>query len=438
MKQQKPSFPSRCTLFTEDKTMKTILLILAVIVSVLGFILTAAVDGLAKCEQALLKMKIAQEEAETAKDELSKAENKLKEATSRLDASCSHLWALGRSLGATVGSVTREKITLGAPAPKDKVLGKAFYEDKAYRGAKRRWEEDKVEYEDAKRKVDEANAKWQKEKDDYVAAREEYRRLRAEHVAEEKEAEEEAERKIEEIEKIKWVADEEKTVSSKGKKNGEEVVVSAKCTGIDTIKIEILSDPPGSLKTKSAKLRSPEGIVYTPRQKYEKTLVHLGKPVYTSPRRASFDSGAQTGALIGSSFLGGFGRSGGGKSGSSACTATAPESSSGTDYAAMGGSILSAMASQPRRTQAPVGRMRRPVEKTIPLSVVEFKCQPPKDRVKPWCLSLEMEKADGSVMLYMLDLYLGGLTGGSAPVKPPADITWRNIRLTGSDSKFLK
>jgi hypothetical protein len=66
--------------------------------------------------------------------------------------------------------------------------------------------------------------------------------------------------------------------------------------------------------------------------------------------------------------------------------------------------------SQAGRTQAAAGRVRQPIEKSIPLSVAEFKCQPPKNRIKPWLFEVDMQKEDGSVIPYTFDLYLGSLS----------------------------
>jgi hypothetical protein len=197
-------------------------------------------------------------------------------------------------------------------------------------------------------------------------------------------------------------------VSTKKKEKAVGVKAGVRIKDGDTIKIEFMSDPPGMLTLKDAKLTSPEGIIYTPSQKYDKKVVLLGKPVY-APRRAAADSGAAAGALLGSAFMGQE------KACPSACGGGGATSSySGSDYAGLGAGLLSTAMSQSAQSgpvQPAGGRAYRPVEKNMPLSVAEFKCPPPKESKKPWILKADMQKEDGTVVPYTFKMDLGGPAG---------------------------
>jgi hypothetical protein len=381
--------------------MKKNLTILAVNILVFGFISLITKEGFAKCEAAYEKFHRAVIERDRIAARRDVVKKRYDQATDKLSDATKTLQEIARSLGAE-GEVSMKSIMLQR-SPSNP----AFFEDKRYKKAKSEWEAAKHDHDKATSDLKIVEVTYEEANNECEAAEKEFLKLRAEHRAEEN-----IEVQPLKIPDLRWIINDEKTVSAKETEKGTEVEVTAKCKEEDTIKIEIISDPPGMLKLKDAKLTSPEGVIYTPKQKYEKTLVRLGKPVYTSPRQASFSSGAAMGALVGGAFVGG---SGGSRGGGESCAKPCGESGGGyssPDYVGAGTGLLSVAMSQAGRadrTQAAVGRARRPIEKSIRLSVVEFKCPPSKDRVKPWSLNVDMTKKDDAAIPYTFTLYLGSL-----------------------------
>lgn len=209
-------------------------------------------------------------------------------------------------------------------------------------------------------------------------------------------------------------------------------------------KVEFISEPPGTVKLKTARLISPEGVSHAPYQIYdvsEQAARKLGRlrPISVPKSKKSKSSMDK----IGSTLLGvGLSTALSGLSSPSHSTAysagkygaEAAKTSSGFPTVGLVSGLaplaMSGTGSGSNR-QAKGGDVEWVEPKTsgtgIFSSVAEFEYPTPGSSPEPWQLKAEMEGRGGVSITYTFNLYLN----------PPLPSVWEKIELTGPSSKLL-